>query len=133
MRRPSSRRRPARLSMRRLSAPPNCHSTRRRASTRWWRPAQERVLPQARRGGAKRQGLTDTSHRNVHLINGARAGAEYAQRLAAGLLDDQPVPLPDGAVLGSLNRSIRRDHAVSCVDVRVPSDSLAPSMPGGQG
>ena len=51
----------------------------------------------------ERQGLTDKSYRNVDLINGARAGAEYAQRLAVGLLDDQPVPLPDGAVLGSLN------------------------------
>jgi glucosamine kinase len=51
----------------------------------------------------ERQGLADRSYRNIHLINGARAGAEYAQRLAAGLLDDQPVPLPDGAVLGSLN------------------------------
>ncbi|HEY5202198.1 MAG TPA: hypothetical protein VIJ31_14960 [Acidothermaceae bacterium] len=51
----------------------------------------------------ERQGLTDKSYRNLHLINGARAGAEYAQRLAAGLLDDQPVPMPDGAVLGSLN------------------------------
>jgi N-acetylglucosamine kinase-like BadF-type ATPase len=50
-----------------------------------------------------RQGLTDKTYRNVHLINGARAGAEYAQRLAAGLLDDQPIHLPDGAVLGSLN------------------------------
>ena len=50
----------------------------------------------------ERQGLTDKSYRNVHLISGARAGAEYAQRLA-GLLDDQPIPLPDGAVLGSLN------------------------------
>jgi N-acetylglucosamine kinase-like BadF-type ATPase len=50
-----------------------------------------------------RQGLTDESYRNVHLINGARAGAQYARRLATDLLAGQPIPIPDGAVLGSLN------------------------------
>jgi glucosamine kinase len=46
------------------------------------------------------RGLTDASHSNLSLIDGIRAGAQFAQRLANSVDDTRASPVPDGIVIG---------------------------------